>query len=125
MIEIQTPWLGVALLTAATWAPIFAAQPGAPSILQVSDVRAVVGSGRPAEMTLQVDGVLPDACTTAGAAAQSRDGRTVVVTIPTERHGDICAQVIQEITLSVKLEGTFEAGRYTVRVNGVEKTITV
>jgi hypothetical protein len=105
--------------------PGLASPPANSGVLEVRDVRAVVSSARPAQVTLQVDGVLPDGCTKAGAVSQSRDGRTVVVTIATERHGDICAQVIQNITLSVKLDGTFDDGSYTIRVNAVERNVTV
>lgn len=93
--------------------------------LQVRDVRVIVSAPRPAQVTLQVDGVLPDACTKTGSVSQAREGVTITVTIMTERSGDTCAQVLQNVTVPVALKGTFVAGTYTVRVNGVERTITV
>ncbi|MEQ1897872.1 MAG: hypothetical protein ABL971_10865 [Vicinamibacterales bacterium] len=93
--------------------------------LQVRDVRVIVTAPRPAQVTLQVDGVLPDACTSVGRVSQAREGGAIIVTIMTDRSGDICAQVIQNVTVPVTLNGTFVAGTYTVRVNGVERTVTV
>lgn len=93
--------------------------------LHVDDAIVMVGTSRPAQVSLQVKGSLPDPCSAVAAVTQRREGNKVIVSIPVRRGTGICAQMIQPTTVSVRLDGAFESGSYTVVINGVERTFKI
>jgi inhibitor of cysteine peptidase len=86
----------------------------------------VVRTTRPPQVVVRVQGMLLDGCTSLGPVSQRRDGRTVTVTIATKHTGaKVCTQVAQLLDETIRLEGTFSAGEYVVRVNGVGRRFSV
>lgn len=80
----------------------------------------------PVQVSAQVKGYLRDGCESLGGTTQSRSGNAITVTIATERQqGRSCIQVVAPVEANVRLDGTFVAGIYTVRVNGIEQTFRV
>jgi hypothetical protein len=101
--------------------------PSEPSgTLQVSGVElrtSLAGTSRP---SVRVQGVLLDGCTSLGPISQRREGRTIIVSIPTIHTGaSVCTQVAQLVDLTIPLEGDFPPGEYVVRVNGVERRFRI
>ena len=74
-------------------------------------------------VNVTVKGYLSDSCTELYQIKQSREENLVTVEITTRRPKDaFCAQVITEITESIRLEGNFPIGQnYKLIVNGAEK----
>jgi hypothetical protein len=93
--------------------------------LHVEDAVVLVAQSAPAQVSVQIKGSLPDPCSGVGTIAQRREGNKIIVTVPVRRGNTICAQVIQPTTVTVRLEGTFEPGSYTVVINGVERTFKI
>src|SRR5687768_4028912 len=89
--------------------------------LHVEDAIVQIATSYPAQVSVQVKGSLPDPCSAVGTVTQRREGNKIIVTIPVRRGTGLCAQVIQPTTVSVRLDGGFESGSYTVVVNGVER----
>jgi len=89
----------------------------------------VVRSGAPStppEIFVHVHGVLLDGCTFLGAVEQHRDGQMITVTIST-RHtkAEVCTMIAQLVDKTIRLEGAFAPGSYTVNVNGVVEKFSV
>ena len=93
--------------------------------LHVEDAVVLVAQSAPAQVSVQIKGSLPDPCSGVGTIAQRREGNKIIVAVPVRRGNTICAQVIQPTTVTVRLEGTFEPGSYTVVINGVERTFKI
>jgi hypothetical protein len=93
--------------------------------LHVEDAIVMVATSNPAQVSVQIKGSLPDPCSSVGAITQRREGNKVTVTVPVRRGTGLCAQMIQPTTVTVRLEGTFESGSYTVIVNGVERSFKI
>jgi hypothetical protein len=85
----------------------------------------VQGEG-PAEVTLTVDGTLPDVCSQIGTVSQERMANLVSVHITTVRaKGVVCAQILASHQEKIRL-GTFaDPGVYTIEVNGVQTIVRV
>ena len=98
---------------------------GAPATLQVDDVVVLIAESYPAQVFVRVKGSLPDSCSAVDRITQSRDGNAVTVTIAIERTAGSCGPVAQPLDLSVRLNGGFESGRYTVVVSGIERTFRI
>lgn len=81
---------------------------------------------RPAPPSLQatpvevlVKGAFPDSCTELHEAVQSRTAAIVSVKLTTRRpQGALCAAVIRPFRFYLLLEGSYEPGPYTLRLNG-------
>ena len=111
------------------------AQPGqgqtpdqtAPTLLTVAKVDVIIMESFPPQITVKVDGWLPDGCSEVGDITQQRDGFTIDVTITIRRLSTgACIAIAPQVSRSIRLNGSFaESGAYTVRVNGVEKTFTL
>ena len=93
--------------------------------LHVEDAVVLIAQSVPPQVSVQIKGSLPDPCSGVGTIAQRREGHTIIVTVPVRRGTAVCAQVIQPTTVSVRLEGAFEPGSYTVVINGVERTFKI
>ena len=80
----------------------------------------------PARVVVAVDGVVGDSCNTLKGVKQERKGNTVTVTITAERKlGGVCQELAQLYQETIRLEGDFPPGEYTVNVNGVKEEFTV
>ena len=87
--------------------------------LAVEEVSLRVAESFPPQVFLDIDGVLPDSCTTLYKTTEQRDGNTIHVHITTKRPKDlVCATVITPVHHVVAL-GFFEPGEYRIIVNGV------
>jgi hypothetical protein len=100
-----------------------AAPPGGtvPGLFQVHDIQVLATQSYPYRVTLKVEGSLPDSCTSVDRVSQMRSEHLVTVTITTKHRGEVCAQVVRTVTVTVPLDGSFESGEYQVSANGVEK----
>ena len=69
----------------------------------------------------------PDACSTTGDIEQEVRGRTITVTIYTDRPTDeICAQILTPFEEEILLDtGGLDPGQYTLDVNGTVTTFTI
>jgi hypothetical protein len=93
--------------------------------LYVEDAVVLIAQSFPAQVSIQIKGSLPDPCSAVGTVTQRREGNKIIVTVPVRRGTMPCAQVIQPTTVSVRLEGVFEPGSYTVIVNGVAREFKI
>lgn len=94
--------------------------------LTVESVEVRVLESFPVQVSAQVKGYLRDGCESLAGTSQSRSGNTITVTIATTRDaGRSCIQAIAPVQENVRLDGTFAAGTYVVRVNGIDETFRV
>ena len=82
--------------------------------IEVNVVRSV-----PSGVFVRVHGVVLNGCTVLGTVAQHRTGHTITVTIPTHAQHHICTMMARLIDETIRLNGDFTSGSYTVNVNGV------
>ena len=87
--------------------------------IQVNVVRSV-----PPKVFVRVQGNML-ACAQLGAVEQQRKGQTVAVTILTHTPRTLCTMMARLIDETIRLEGDFGPGSYTLEVNGVVKKFTV
>jgi uncharacterized protein YkwD len=93
----------------------------------VREVEALRSAQDPSAIRVVVRGELPDGCTQLNAPVAQRGGGLVVVILPYSRQvGGQCVPgpLPYERVLPVDTEG-FEAGRYTVSVNGVSTSFEI
>jgi inhibitor of cysteine peptidase len=94
--------------------------------LTVESVEVRIMESFPVQVSAQVKGHLRDGCESLAGTTQSRSGNTITVTIATAREmGRACIQVLAPVEENVRLDGSFPAGTYLVRVNGTEQTFRV
>lgn len=93
---------------------------GTEGMLTVQRIEVQVVGSAPPEVFVHVHGVLLDGCTFLGAVEQHRDGQMITVTIAT-RHtkAEVCTMIAQLVDKTIRLDGAFTPGSYTVNVNGV------
>jgi len=82
--------------------------------IEVNVVRSV-----PPKVFVRIHGVVLNGCTDVGAAAQHKSGQTVIVTIPTHTRDRVCTMMARLVDETIRLEGDFVPGSYTLNVNGV------
>ncbi|MDI3341557.1 MAG: hypothetical protein QJR03_13620 [Sphaerobacter sp.] len=91
----------------------------------IESVAIRIAESDPPQLFVDVQGYLPDSCTTAHEPEVTRDGNTFAVTILGERPpGVFCTQAIVPYQKSIAL-GNVEPGEYTVKVNDQVQTVTV
>ena len=79
---------------------------------------AVGETARPVEVL--VKGALPDGCTELAGVEQERAGHLVTVALTTRRpRGAVCPQVVRPFRFYLDLDGRYEPGAYTLKVNDV------
>ena len=89
----------------------------------VVDSVGVRTAGRPAPgdavaVEVVIQGALPDACAELTEVTQSREGHFVFVDLTMRQPLEtVCAAVVRPFRFYVVLDGGFEAGSYTLRVN--------
>ena len=91
-----------------------------PAVVDSVGVRV---AGRPAPgdavaVEVVIQGALPDACAELTEVTQSREGHFVTVDLTMRQPLEtVCAAVVRPFRFYVVLDGGFEAGSYTLRVN--------
>jgi hypothetical protein len=95
-------------------------------LVTVTAATMTVTTSLPASVTVQVLGTVPDGCTEVAGVTQQRGGSLVTITVRSRRTTDgPCTTALKNVEASVRLDGTFAAGTYTVRVNGTDWTLRV
>ena len=92
-----------------------------PAVVDSVAVRTAgrAGTGDAVAVEVLVQGALPDACAELTEVTQSREGRFVAVDLFMRQPREtVCAAVVRPFRFYVVLDGSFEAGSYTLRVNG-------
>ncbi len=89
--------------------------------LPVDSVDIMIARSKPVQVTVAVQGNLPDSCTKRQSVTQTRNGNAFVITITTTRPaGAMCTQVLTPFQESISLDTMgLNAGSYTVIVNGI------
>jgi hypothetical protein len=86
--------------------------------IQIDSVTVLVA---PPRASAHVRGAIGDGCSILKSVTQVRSGNSVTLTILRERAVDaVCIQVLRLYDETILLEGSYPAGRYTLKVNGVE-----
>ncbi len=97
----------------------------------VVDSVAVRPAGRPAPgdavaVEVLIQGALPDACAELTDVTQSRAGQFVTVDLMMRQPREtVCAMVVRPFRFYLVLDGPFEAGPYTLRLNGAVRPFQV
>ena len=87
--------------------------------VSVRPMRRAVAPGESVPVEVLVKGALPDACSELNAAMQRRAGHLIDVELTMRRpRGAVCAQVVRPFRFYLPLSGRYEAGSYTLKVNG-------
>lgn len=110
-------------------APTFSTAPAGDAVLSstiIEDVTAEVSAARPAQIELRVVGYQPDGCEAPVVVEQRREGSAVVISIYRVLRSDmICPMVLQPYSETIVLDGVFEPGAYTIRINDFVIEVTV
>lgn len=81
--------------------------------------RPATTASDPIGVEVLLKGTLPDACSRLENAQQQRRGHFIDVELTIRQpRGRACAQVIRPFRFYLPLDGTFEPGSYTLKVNG-------
>jgi hypothetical protein len=92
----------------------------------IDTVEALLLESFPVQISLKVTGYQPDGCDVPVQVTQVRDGNNVKVEIFRELPADaICTMIIKSYENSIKLDGGFEPGTYTIDVNGTVITVKI
>jgi ribosome-interacting GTPase 1 len=102
------------------------ANAGREGMLSVDRIEVQIVRSDLPQVFARVHGVLTDGCTSLGAISQRRNAQVITVTIST-RHSDaeMCTMLARLVDETIRLEGTFAPGSYTVDVNGVVQKFRV
>lgn len=94
--------------------------------IQVNTVEVQQVAYDPAQVEVAVDGIVGDSCNTLAGSRQERKGNAITVTIEAIRTlGVPCLELAQLYDDTIRLQGDFPPGDYTVTVNGVSQEFTV
>ncbi len=89
--------------------------------MPIAGIEVLLAASDPVQVTVEVNGWLPDSCTAHHETHQAQEGNTITIQITTTRPRDLaCATVVTEYQENVSI-GTLPAGDYTVIVNDVEQ----
>ncbi len=88
--------------------------------IEVKVVRSV-----PPQVFARVHGVVLNGCTVFGAVAQHKNGYAVTLTIPTHVRSRVCTMMARLIDETIRLDGDFAPGLYTLEVDGVVEQFKV
>ena len=81
---------------------------------------------QPAQISLDIEGEHPDGCDLPVQVEQAREGNTIQVDIYRVVPADmICPMILRPYQGAVQLEGGFEAGSYTIKVNSHSQTLDI
>ena len=88
--------------------------------MPIQEIEVLLSESDPVQVTVQVNGWLPDSCTAHHETHQAQAGNTITIQITTIRPRDYaCATVVTEYQERVSI-GTLPPGDYKVIVNDVE-----
>jgi predicted dinucleotide-binding enzyme len=93
--------------------------------LAIRRIEVRVVRSTPPQVFVRVHAVVLDGCTHLDAVTQHRDANVVTVTIPTHTTGEVCTMTAQLVDQTIRLDGQFNRGSYTVNVNGVRAKFRV
>ena len=103
-----------------------AAEPQMRVLAVVESVDALLMESFPVQITLQVSGYHPDGCDATVEVTQRRDGNQVFVEVYRVLPAAVmCPMVLRPLDETVRLEGGFEPGTYSIDVNGVVIEVTI
>jgi hypothetical protein len=87
--------------------------------MPIAEIEVLLAASDPVQVTVEVNGWLPDSCTEHHETHQIQEGNTITIQITTIRpRNPACATVATEYQENVSI-GTLPAGDYTVIVNDV------
>lgn len=93
--------------------------PAAIDSVAVRPGRRALAPGETASVDVLIKGALPDACSELDAVEQRRTGRQINMSLIMRQPRDqVCAQVVRPYRFYSVLPGLFEAGSYTLTLNG-------
>ena len=93
--------------------------------MPIAGIEVLLAASDPVQVTVEVNGWLPDSCTAHHETHQEQEGNTITIQITTTRPRDLaCATVVTEYQENVSI-GTLPAGDYKVIVNDVEQEFRV
>jgi hypothetical protein len=93
--------------------------------IQVDSVSIEV-SGNPAQVRAHVTGIVGDGCASLLPVTQGRAGAAIHVEIRRQRpSGAVCIQIAQLYDETIRLEGDFPPGGYSLQVNTVTRAFMV
>jgi inhibitor of cysteine peptidase len=93
--------------------------------MPIAGIEVLLAESDPVQVTVVVNGWLPDSCTEHHETHQAQEGNTITIQITTTRPKDFaCATVVTEYQEKVFI-GTLPAGDHTVIVNDVEQEFRV
>ena len=118
----------VPVLVAAFAAVIACTNPAGPDTPMVRPIQidTVMVVTSPPSASARVRGVVGDGCSTVKSVTQARLDNVVTVTILGERPANaVCTQLARLYDETIVLEGSYPAGRYTLKVNGTELAFKV
>lgn len=88
---------------------------------EVLQASARIAESFPAQVTLELEGRMPNVCSELLPVAQTRDGNRVQVSIKTRATSEVCILLLPApMRLDVPLQGGFTPGEYVVTVNDFE-----
>lgn len=109
--------------------PLLTPTPGAPFVvepIQIDRVEVLIMESFPVQVSAHVTGIVGDGCSELHRVEQTRSGNVVTIIITRQRRlADVCTMIAQLYDEMLKLEGSFPAGDYTLKVNNVEQTFRI
>ena len=95
-------------------------------LTNIMSVDARVMESYPMRISLDVRGEHPDGCDLPAQVSQSRTGNTVTVEVYREVPADmLCPMILRPYHDDIMLDGDFESGSYTIRVNSHSQTVDI
>ncbi|HEV8252234.1 MAG TPA: hypothetical protein VGQ66_02530 [Candidatus Limnocylindria bacterium] len=94
--------------------------------IEIQSVELTVGATRPALVTARVRGTLGSGCAYVHSIEQRREAAAVTIEIKRSRFvPGPCTAILKQFAEEPGLPGEFDAGEYTVHVNGLTRTFSV
>ena len=93
--------------------------------MPIGEIEVLLAGSDPVQVAVEVNGWLPDSCTTHHETHLMQEGNTFTIQITTTRPEDLaCATVVTEYQERIFI-GILPSGNYTVIVNDVEQEFRV
>ncbi|GAA5529952.1 hypothetical protein [Herpetosiphon gulosus] len=90
----------------------------------IESVAVSVKESMPPQVSVEINGMLNDGCTSFHEAKQSIDGNTIKIEVTTIRPKDaMCNQQISPFSTIIQIEGELKPGEYTILVNDVAEAL--
>jgi len=94
--------------------------------IQIDQVEVEIRESFPPQVAAHIIGTIGDGCSYLHAVKQTRDGNTITLSIErARRSADICTLIARLYDETIRLEGEFPAGNYTLIVNDVETAFRI